>query len=332
MAGAIVQFLVAAAIIVVAGTFLSRFADVIAEVTGLGRLLIGSILLAGATSLPELSVDISAVRMGLPDVAVGDLMGSSLMNLLILGIIDLLPGSRGRALSRISSAHALPAALGILLTALAAMAIVTRSNLSLYNVSVAALGLGLAYLFGMRMIYMDQKLSATLHTGELESASAAGRRKAFVKALLGFSAAALVIVLAAPYLADASGVIAELSGLGGTFVGTTLVAVSTSLPELVASLAALRIGAPDLALGNILGSNVFNMVLLLPLDLAYPGQLFADVSVTHALTALATIVVTAVVVMGQLYQAERRVRLVEPDGWLIVLLVMGSLAMVFFNR
>ena len=332
MAGAIVQFLVAAAIIVVAGTFLSRFADVIAEVTGLGRLLIGSILLAGATSLPELSVDISAARMGLPDVAVGDLMGSSLMNLLILGIIDLLPGSRGRALSRISSAHALPAALGILLTALAAMAIITRSNVSFYNVSVAALGLGLAYLFGMRMIYMDQKLSAQLHSGDPELATASSRPKALAKALAGFAMASLVIVLAAPYLAEASGVIAELSGLGGTFVGTTLVAMSTSLPELVASLAALRMGAADLALGNILGSNVFNMVLLLPLDLAYEGQLFADVSMTHALTALSAIVVTAVVVMGQLYQVERRVRLVEPDGWLIVVLVVGSLAMVFVNR
>lgn len=332
MAGAIVQFLVAAAVIVVAGTFLSRFADVIAEATGLGRLLIGSILLAGATSLPELSVDISAVRMGLPNVAVGDLMGSSLMNLLILGLIDLLPGSRGRALSRISSAHALPAALGIVLTAVAGTAIVTRSDLSIYNVSVAALGLGLAYLFGMRMIYMDQRLSAPLHSGDPELAAVGSRRRVLAKSLAGFAAASLVIVLAAPYLAEASGDIAELSGLGGTFVGTTLVAVSTSLPELVASLAALRMGAPDLALGNILGSNVFNMVLLLPLDLAYPGQLFADISMTHALTALSVIVVTAVVVMGQIYQVERRVRLVEPDGWLIILLVVGSLTMIFFHR
>jgi cation:H+ antiporter len=91
-------------------------------------------------------------------------------------------------------------------------------------------------------------------------------------------------------------------------------------------------GAPDLALGNLLGSNVFNMVLLLPIDLAYPGRLFADVSTTHALTALATVVVTGIVVMGQLYQSQRRVRLVEPDGSLIVVLVLGSLVMVFFHR
>jgi cation:H+ antiporter len=329
---AILQFAGAAAIIVVAGTLLSRFADVIAEATGLGRLLIGSILLAGATSLPELSVDISAVRMNLPNVAVGDLMGSSLMNLLILGVLDLLPGSRGRALSRISAAHSLPAALGIVLTSLAAIAIVTRSSMSVYNISVAGAGLAMTYLLGMRMVYMDQKLSAPLHTADPSIAKDAARPGALRNALAGFALAALVIVVAAPYLAAAAGELAELSGLGGTFVGTTLVALSTSLPELVASLAALRMGAPDLALGNLLGSNVFNMVLLLPLDLAYPGSLFADLSLTHALTALATIVVTAIVVMGQLYQAERRVRLVEPDGWLIIVLVLGSLVMVFFYR
>ena len=332
MLGAILQFAGAAAIIIVAGTLLARFADVIAEATGLGRLLIGSVLLAGATSLPELAVDISAVRMGLPNVAVGDLMGSSLMNLLILGIIDLLPGSRGKALSRISSAHALPAALAIVLTALAGLAIMTRSNMAIYNVSVAGIGLVLAYLFGMRMVYRDQKLSAPLHTADPAIAKTAVRPGALSRAVIGFSLAALVVMLTGPFLANAAGQLAELSGLGGTFVGTTLVALSTSLPELVASLAALRIGAPDLALGNLLGSNVFNMVLFFPLDLAYPGQLFADVSTTHALTALMVIVVTAIVIMGQLYQSQRRVRLVEPDGWLIVVLVIGSLVMVFIYR
>ena len=208
MLGAILQFAGAAAIIIVAGTLLARFADVIAEATGMGRLLIGSILLAGATSLPELSVDISAVRMGLPNVAVGDLMGSSLMNLLILGIIDLLPISRGRALSRISSAHALPGALAIVLTALAAIAIVTRSNMAIYNVSVAGIGLALAYLFGMRMVYRDQKLAAPLHTADAATAKKVSRPGALSRAVIGFSLAALTILLTGPFLANAAGKLA----------------------------------------------------------------------------------------------------------------------------
>jgi cation:H+ antiporter len=76
MGASVLQFVIAAAVIVAAGTALTRFADAIADLTKLGRLLVGSIFLAGATSLPELLVDVNAVRLNLPDVAVGDLMGS----------------------------------------------------------------------------------------------------------------------------------------------------------------------------------------------------------------------------------------------------------------
>lgn len=83
-----------------------------------------------------------------------------------------------------------------------------------------------------------------------------------------------------PFLAQAAGQLAEASGLGGTFIGTTLVALATSLPELVATLVPICLGAADLAIGNLFGSNAFNM-LLLPLDLAFPGSLLAGVSQTH---------------------------------------------------
>ena len=115
--------MLAATVVVFAGNALTRCADAIAELTKLGRLLVGSIFLAAATSLPELTVDISAVRMGLPDLAVGDLLGSSLFNLLILAVADLMNSSRGRMLSRESAAHALSAVMSIALTAMAAIAI-----------------------------------------------------------------------------------------------------------------------------------------------------------------------------------------------------------------
>ena len=97
---AILQFLLAATVVVLAGSVLTRCADAIAEITKLGRLLVGSILVAGATSLPELLVNINGVRMGMADMAVGGLMGSCLFNLLILGIADMLTNSRNRMLSR----------------------------------------------------------------------------------------------------------------------------------------------------------------------------------------------------------------------------------------
>jgi cation:H+ antiporter len=92
---AVLQFVITALVTIVAGAALARCADAIAGLTGLGRLRTGSILLAGATSLPELIVDLNPVRLGMPNLAVGDLVRSSLFNLLILAIIDTSHRSRG---------------------------------------------------------------------------------------------------------------------------------------------------------------------------------------------------------------------------------------------
>ena len=109
----------------------------------------------------------------------------------------------------------------------------------------------------------------------------------------------------------------------------TLVAITTSLPELMASLAAVRLGAIDLAIGNAFGSNAFNMILFVPLDAAYPGNFFQAVSPAHAVTAFAVIVATAIEVLGQLYHVERRLPVVEPDALLMILVICGALVLVF---
>lgn len=119
------------------------------------------------------------------------------------------------------------------------------------------------------------------------------------------------------------------SGLGRSFVGTMFVAFRTSLPELVTSLTVVRLGAPDLALGNIFGSNLFNMVLLVPLDLVHPGPLLSAVAPIHALTFLATILVTTIAVMGQFYRVERRIHPIEPDALLVVILVVMAQALIY---
>jgi cation:H+ antiporter len=327
---AFLQFMLAATVVVFAGNALTRCADAIAELTKLGRLLVGSIFLAAATSLPELTVDISAVRMGLPDLAVGDLLGSSLFNLLILAVADLMNSSRGRMLSRESAAHALSAAMSIALTALAGISIFVGARLGAWTfggIGIGSLAILGAYLLGVRMVYFDQRVAAAKLPDE---AGLAAPGMTLRKAVTGFVIAAGVIVVAAPFVAEAAGRIAELSGLGSTFVGTTLVAFSTSLPELVATIAAVRMKAFDLALGNIFGSNSFNMILLVPLDLAHPGALLAAVSQAHILTALAVIMATAVAVLGQLYKVERRIRFIEPDAALVIAIILGSLALIYF--
>ena len=327
MSTLILQFLLLAAIVAAAGTALARAADAIAEATGLGRLLVGSVLLAAATSLPELTVDVAAVRAGHADLAAGDLFGSSLMNLLILAGIDLCRRNGRKMLSREAASHALSATLAIAVTGLAGGAILTAGKLP----AVTFCGIGgwswailVAYLLGARMLFIDQRISARLAAEEMPE-----RRGMIWKPAAVFLAAAGVLVAAGPRLAATAAELADRSGLGGTFIGTTLVAVTTSLPELVASLAAVRLGAVDLAIGNTFGSNAFNMILFVPLDAAFPGSLFEAVSPAHAVTAFAVILATAIAVLGQLYHAERRLPVVEPDALLMILVIGGAFALVF---
>jgi len=331
MTYAILEFLASAAVIIFAGTYLSRFADEIAEITGLGRLLIGSILLAGATSLPELSVDISAVRTGMADLAFGDLMGSSLFNLMILAILDLSTQSKGRMLSRQAARHALSGNLSVAIVAVVTLGLLAQPVLASGQWAGISYGLWCvlaAYVFGVRLVFMDQKASRIEAISEGAELSHS-RKGHWSLPFIGFAIAAAVIVFVGPFLAEAAGKIADASGLGKTLVGTTLVALSTSLPELVTSFTALRMGAHDLAIGNVFGSNAFNMLLLIPLDLVHNGPLLADVSKSHAITAVAGILATTVVVMGQLYQVERRRRLIDPDATLVLLIIFGSLWLVY---
>jgi cation:H+ antiporter len=181
------------------------------------------------------------------------------------------------------------------------------------------------YAMGIRLVYYDQRASAAQAEPALEERAHGG----LLKPSLGFAVAAIIIVIAGPYLSEAAAKIADLSGLGKTFVGTTLVAFSTSLPELVASIVALRMGAHDLAIGNVFGSNAFNMILLAPLDLVHEGSLLNAVSTSHVVTCQATVLATMVVVLGQLYQVEKRKRLMEPDATLVLVILFGALWLIY---
>jgi cation:H+ antiporter len=329
----VLQFAVCASIIVVAGTYLAKYADAIAEITKFGRLLIGSVLLAGATSLPELTVDISAIRLGVPDLAVGDLFGSCLANLLILAILDLMQRSSGGMLSRRAARHALSGSMSVALITVAGLTLLTAplvGNVEFLGISPGLWVLAIVYIGGVRIVYLDQRVFAAEAVADTQLVTEP--LGSLAKAVLGFAMAAVVILIVGPFMAHAAESFAKATGLGRTFVGTTLVALSTSLPEFVASLAAIRMGAYDLAIGNVFGSNAFNMLLLVPLDIVQPGSLMAAVSVGHGITCLSTILATQTAIMGQLYNVEGRFRFIDPDAWLVVAIVIGGLTLVYYTQ
>lgn len=328
-------FVASAAVVVVAGIALARGGDVIAARTRLGGLWIGSIFLAMATSLPELATDVSAIRIGVPDLAVGDLFGSSMANMLILGVASLLPGSE--LFRKTALDNALLIAFAILLTAMGAVAVLMEPRVTVLGWDPAPVLMAAVYLAGTRLLLRHTTVMREAGTETETVPDGATSVKPdeqggwpLRRGVLAFAAGALLVLLAGPLFARYAAGLARLTGLEASFVGTWLVGFSTSLPELVTTLAAVRMGAYDLAVGNLYGSNAFNMMLLLPLDLVHPGgPLLGAVDPVHALSALVAIALMAIGLAAVVYRAKGRLSMLEPNGALMIAAYVAGLALIF---
>lgn len=309
----LLTFLLTGTVLVMAASWLVRAGDTLAEMTGLGRVWVGAILIAAATSLPELATDVAAVRLGASDLAAGDLFGSSMANMLILAVLDLLPNGR-RVLQRAALDNILVATLAIGLNALAAMAIASSSGTAIWGVAPASVLLLVVYVAGSRAIFRQGRK-------EPETLPSLQRRdhKRWAAVLGEFLLAAGIIVAIAPHFSEAGDALAVASGLGHTVIGTLLLGLTTSLPEVAASLAALRMGAFDLAVGNLFGSNAINMVIFLAMDVADGGAaIFGGLDSGLLTGALIAIILMSMGMAAMVYRVERRFSLLEPSSLLMV--------------
>lgn len=326
-------FILCTAAIVYAGSRLSRYGDIIAEKTGLGRTWIGVVLMASVTSLPEMVTGISSVTYaGVPDIAVGDVLGSCVFNMLILAFLD--SAYRPMPLSsKAHQGHSLSAGFGILLLSLVVLGIIIpRQAIALGWVGIYTLIAVTVYFFSMRIIYHHEKrlLAQFMREAAMQlqykeiSTQTAVRHYAFN---------AVIVIAAAMFLPKIGEGIAGATGLGQSFIGTTLIALSTSLPEVVVSLAALKLGAVDLAIGNLFGSNIFNIFILCIDDVLFvKGPLLSSISGNHAMTAIIAIMMTAVAIIGLTYRAEKKRLIISWDSVAIVLLYLVNLGLLYGLR
>ncbi len=315
--------------VVIAGTRLARVGDEIAEHTGLGRIFIGALLVAVATSLPELFTDITAAASNAPDLAIGDLFGSSMANMAILAIVDL--RFRGRLLPAVELGHTRVAAIAIGLTALAELGISTPSGIDVMGVGLTPVLLTVGYVAALAWFRRVPPIGfATTTPTPFRQPQQFGERWAGTgPQIKRFIAATVVLVVAAPLLALSTEEIAHRSGISQGFLGVTLLAGATSLPELATALAAVKMGAHDLAVGNLLGSNAANMAMILLIDIAYrPGPILAAVDDTQTVAATAAILLMALALASIISGQANRARRLEPDGIVILVAYAGSIAAV----
>jgi cation:H+ antiporter len=308
------QFLISAVVVVIAAVKLAEYGDVIAVRTRLSGMFIGTLLLAGATSLPELLSAINALALDSPDLAAGSMFGSSMFNMFMLGVLDLL-NQQSRILRQVAMNHALTASLASLLMIMAIFFIMADIDLMVGWVGVDSLLIILAYAGGIRLI-QQQGGTPPADVAPLDDKSIPSLGRAF----LGFGAATTALVFITPFMVDSANQIAVVTALGTGFIGATLVAITTSLPEMVATIAAVRIRAFDLAVGNLFGSNLFNMFALALTDFfLLDGRFLAVIDFDFALVGMIGLGLTALGLIGNIARVERRLVFLEIDALLILI-------------
>lgn len=293
-----VYFVLAAIVTVIASIKLSQYADVISEKTAMGGMMVGTLLLAGATSLPEVSTSFSAAAIGNADIAVGNMIGSNLFNLFILASFDFLLRRR-RILERASKDHLYTAFLGLLLTVLVILSLWLRIGISFLGIGLDALIIAIAYIVGMVVINKLQSKDPSIEeaaVSEQEPNNPSGDLSAKA-AIIRFILAALVVLGTGTALSITGDEIAVITGIGSSFIGSFLIAATTSLPEAISVFVALRLNNVNMAVGAILGSNIFNMIILAISDPVYTaGPILSAVSGSHMIIAVGVLLMTLLIV------------------------------------
>jgi len=310
-----ITFLLASLAIIIAGLKLASFGEALGKRTGIGQGWIGLLFLATITSIPELTTTVTGATINAPNIAVGNALGSNMFNVAIVAVMDILLLGRGPFLVKVRSYHMISGGFAILLTTLVILGIAVDPGVEILGLSPISLIILLTYLFGIFILYRVEKREGVTELAEAGTMS-------LVRAVGGFLICAAVIITAGVFLIHASKAISVETGLSASFMGAILVAVVTSLPELSTSIGALKIGAYDMILGNLFGSNMFNILTVFVADVAFRrGAILARLGIgkdDQLIVASLGIGLTAIAIIAIGYRSRRRVLGMGVDAALLL--------------
>ncbi len=245
----------------------------IADKFGIPQLVIGLTIVAMGTSAPEAAVSITAALKGNADITVGNVVGSNILNVfIILGIASVITAI---AVAKTTIRYEIPIMLAVTLLLLAFGA--TGGTINLIE------GLLLLVCFVAYLGYMFLMMKR----GEMQSEEMESTQHPVWKLNLMGLVGLVLIVLGSDITVDAATALAKMFGLSERFIGLTIVALGTSLPELFTSVVAARKGKADIAIGNIVGSNIFNILFVVGLSALVIPVVFASEFVIDCLIAFA---------------------------------------------
>ncbi len=324
-------FIAGAALVWYAGTRLARYADEIAERTGIGHAVVGVLLLGAVTSLPEISTTTVATMSGNPSMAVNNLLGGVAFQVVVIALADLFVGKRALTSMVPGPRTVLNALVSILLLIIAAIGVMVGDWSLPGNIGFFPVLIAVTYIICIRQLSREVAVSgwvpakeADVETHEIENISASNTRLALFTAGMG-----LVILAGGTLVTLSAEGIAESTGVDTGLVGLTLLAFATSLPELSTAIAAVRLRRAELAIGDILGGNMFDVVLIGFIDVLDQGEpVLRQVDRASMTAALIGVLLTALVLIGLIERRDKYAFRLGYDSIAVLVVYIAGIASI----
>ena len=333
---AVAVFAASAGVIAIAGVVMAGTADRLADRTGLGEALTGGVFLGASTSLSGLVTSISTAAQGHAELALSNAVGGIAVQTLFLAVADMTYRRANLEHAAASMTNLVQSSLLIVLLSLPLLAVLAP-EWTLFGVHPVSLLIVVAYVFGLRLVAQvrNQPSWGPAQTDETKldhPAEPIGGRRTLAMLLMRFVLLAIAVGAAGYTIGQTGLAISNRTGLSETIVGALLTAVSTSLPELVTTIAAVRRGALTLAVGGIIGGNTFDVLFVVASDVAYPhGSIFHATSDKPYFLLALSILMTGVLLLGLLRRERHGIGNIGFESALLIVVYVAGSALLFFG-
>ncbi len=319
--------------ILICGVRLARVADTLADRTGLGEIIAGALFVGASTSLPGAITSVSTALQGHASLSIGNALGGLTAQTAFIAVADLV---YRRANLEHAAASVIGLAQAVLLITMLSMALIasTAPAVTVWGIHPASLLIVLTYAAGLRLLsrIKDEPMWTPVQTtetreeqSEVEDDDERSDRSLWIK----FAIYAGVTAAGGYFIGEFSIALVDRTGLDESAFGTVFTAVANSLPELVTAIAAVRIGAVNLAVGDVIGGNAFEVIFLALADVVYDGSIYAAFGPGDLTTALIAILMTGVLLLGMLRRERVGIGRIGFESTLVLGLYAGSVALIF---
>ncbi len=332
---AILIFVIATLVIIFAGTALTRYADKLADKTGLGEAFVGAVFLGGVTSISGIITSVVAAYTNHPELAMSNAIGGIAIQTVFLAIADIFYSKANLEHASASLANLMQ---GVLLLGLLALVILgfASPNITFMNIHPLSFIIIIVYLGGTRIVALAKEKPLWGAKETVSTVKDIPRKDNIEKTKLSSLIAKFfllsILVGGSGYAIAVSGItLANKTVLSESFVGTLFTAVATSFPELIVSLAAVKQRALTLAVGNIIGGNSFDVLFVAFSDIAYQeGSILHNITNEQSFFVALTMLMVSILLMGLLYRQRKGIANIGLESALIIVLyIIGNVCLYF---